>query len=368
MTALKIDDDNYFEKIANEGANTADNISSRINGVIADRVKKIGENGSISAAERNKDLEQIKQAKTDGKKALDEHSISAVKQVTRDNLEHIKPLYIARNLIPATETEVADIATSALSELLQKNETEITRLQYLFNRKYSTPDQVYIDVVNKAIYEVKNGSMPYTKAIWNTVKQLSDGAYTVANWESGYRKNLYSTVRMNLIDTIHRFNQNMLNYHGERIGSDGVELSAHAISAPDHLPVQGRQFTNEEFEKMQSGLPCEDSDGNTYEAFNRPIGMWNCKHIKFPIIIGISERKYTENQLQGYAMRSQRQYDKTQTMRKYELEIRKMKFAKELAEKSGAETERKEINRKYLALRREYFLFCRRNKLSPAII
>ena len=47
----------------------------------------------------------------------------------------------------------------------------------------------------------------------------------------------------------------MLDYHGQRFGSDGVEISAHAISAPDHLPVQGRQFSNEEFCKMQNGMP-----------------------------------------------------------------------------------------------------------------
>ena len=33
------------------------------------------------------------------------------------------------------------------------------------------------------------------------------------------------------------------------------ELSAHAISAPDHMYVQGHQFLNEEFNKMQEGNP-----------------------------------------------------------------------------------------------------------------
>ena len=49
----------------------------------------------------------------------------------------------------------------------------------------------------------------------------------------------------------------MLDYHGQKFGADGVELSAHAICAPDHLAVQGRQFSNEEFDKMQIGYECE---------------------------------------------------------------------------------------------------------------
>jgi phage-related protein len=44
------------------------------------------------------------------------------------------------------------------------------------------------------------------------------------------------------------------NYNGEQFGSDGIELSAHAISAPDHVNVQGRQFSNAEFNKMSVEL------------------------------------------------------------------------------------------------------------------
>jgi len=52
-------------------------------------------------------------------------------------------------------------------------------------------------------------------------------------------------VLQNLIDGVKQLQQEMLDWHGEHFGSDGVEISAHAISAPDHVKIQGKQLTNE---------------------------------------------------------------------------------------------------------------------------
>lgn len=129
-------------------------------------------------------------------------------------------------------------------------------------------------------------------------------------------------------------------------GADGVEISAHAISAPDHLPVQGRQFTNEEFFKMQNGLDFEDINGNEYEGFPRPLMQWNCRHVSFPIVIGISKPAYTEEQLKDFERNSKLKYDLTQRQRAMETKLRQLKTERIAASAAGDELEAKRIQRK----------------------
>jgi len=91
--------------------------------------------------------------------------------------------------------------------------------------------------------------------------------------------------------------QDILDYVGKLLGTDGIELSAHIHPAPDHSPVQGHQFSNENFEKMQSNQMCRDVQGRYYSAFVRKIGEWNCRHLVYPIFVGFNEQEYSDDQL-----------------------------------------------------------------------
>ncbi len=120
----------------------------------------------------------------------------------------------------------------------------------------------------------------------------------------------------------------------------------YAISAPDHLPVQGRQISNEEFFKMQNGLDFEDVNGNQYKGFARPITQWNCRHIPFNIIIGVSKPAYTEEELKEFAENSKKKYDLTQQQRAMETKLRQLKMERIVASAAGDELEAKRIQRK----------------------
>lgn len=214
---------------------------------------------------------------------------------------------------------------------------------------------MYTRAIDKAIYEVQSGTVDYHTAMRKTVKQLANNM-RVLQWDSGYTRRLDSHIRQNLIDGIKQLQQEMLNYHGERFGSDGVELSAHAISAPDHVAVQGRQFSNEEFFKMQTGQNFKDVKENEYEGFPRPIGQWNCRHVTFPIVIGISEPVYSEEQLKEFAENSKKKYDLTQQQRAMETKLRQLKMERLAASASGDELEAKRIQRK---INEQQTIYCR---------
>lgn len=161
--------------------------------------------------------------------------------------------------------------------------------------------------------------------------------------ESGIREGLdngntgrLDTVTENEIDnSIKELSQQVQDEVGKQFGADGKELSVHAFPAPDHAPVQGHVFYNEEYDKMQNGEDFEDVDGNSFIGFERAIGMWNCRHFAFSVVVGVHPRNYTQKQLneilanndKGYKYKGKHftMYECTQLQRRYEREIRKAK-------------------------------------------
>ena len=90
----------------------------------------------------------------------------------------------------------------------------------------------------------------------------------------------------------------------------------------------------------------EDVKGNKYEGFPRPIGQWNCRRVKFYIIIGISQPVYSEEQLKEFAENSKCKYDLTQQQRAMETKLRSLKTQRLAASAAGNELEAKRLQRK----------------------
>lgn len=99
------------------------------------------------------------------------------------------------------------------------------------------------------------------------------------------------------------------------------------------------------FQRMQSGLDFEDVDGRHYEGFERPITQWRCRHLIFYILLGVTKRMYTDEQLKSWETVNQKgciidgkkytNYEATQLMRNIETEIRRQKDTAILAKASG---------------------------------
>ena len=162
---------------------------------------------------------------------------------------------------------------------------------------------------------------------------------------------------------------------GEALGYDAYEISAHAMSAPDHEPVQGRVFLKAEFEKLQSGLAFTDIDGRQYEPIKRPIGEWNCKHFAMSFSTQYSKRKWTNEQLDDFAKQNEEgcdidgkhytKYGASQLMRELETEIRREKDAAVAAQKAGDDTLRKQCQERINALTAKYHSVAKQAGLRP---
>ena len=374
----------WLESLPDTVADNMEKQNAEIIEVICKRIKYFGDlrptevkkltNSIAFAGADFKEIEKIIKKYT----GLNSKEIKKIfEQAAYENDSFAKQYYEYRGLSPITYTNNAYLQNiyRAISESTLKTFENLSDT-YGFKfpgAKAVTLRRAYTQIIDKAIYEIQTGVTDYNTAMRQSVKKLADSGVrvirestgeSIVKWESGYSRRVDSSARMNILDGVRRLNQEMMLYHGEKFGSDGVELSAHAISAPDHMYVQGHQFSNEEFNKMQSGQSCTDVNGREYEGFERPIGEWNCKHFAFPIVIGVSEPTYSDEQLENLRENSRKKYDATQEMRKRETEIRRLNDRRMAYSAAGNELDAKRTQREINQKQKEYNKFCADNGLS----
>lgn len=221
----------------------------------------------------------------------------------------------------------------------------------------------YREAIDEAVQAVSMSVTDYNSTIRDTVKKLGSAGLQV-KYQSGAKKRLDSAVRMNILDGVRQVQQQAQELIGEEIGADGIQLTAHPMSAPDHEPVQGRIFDKENFQLMQSGRQFQDIDGNEYKPFSRPITQWHCRHLVYYILLGISRPMYSKKQLKQWEQDNRRgvsiggqhytRYEVTQLMRKLELQMRRQKDTAILAKASGDDTLRRECQSNITKLTRQY--------------
>ena len=166
-------------------------------------------------------------------------------------------------------------------------------------------------------------------------------------YESGYHRRLDTAVRQNILDATGQLAQTAAIMVGEALEYNAFEISAHAMSAPDHEPVQGHVFLLDQFYNLQQNSPSVDTDGHTFEAIRRPISEWNCGHFAYPFDTRYSKRKYTDEELQKFiddnkvgctiGKKKYTLYETSQIMRRIECEIRKEKDKAVAAQAAGDE-------------------------------
>ena len=227
----------------------------------------------------------------------------------------------------------------------------------------------YRNLVDVAIDAITNGIDSYNNIIH---KQLTDSTLPPnlryadeglkVTYASGLTRRLDSAVRMNVLEGVRQVNNGIREKAGEEFGADGVEVSAHALCARDHIDIQGKQFSKKEFELRN-------------EELRRHISTCNCKHYTFPIILGISKPTYTDKELRQYRENSEKpvningkemtKYQATQVQRNMETAIRKQKdkyiFADTMGDTEMAEKIKNNINQ----LQSQYNSISQQAGLSP---
>lgn len=247
-------------------------------------------------------------------------------------------------------------------------------------------DETYKEVIDRCVVAISQGKETYQQSMRSTLKQLSSSGVRKIEYESGYSRRLDSSIRMNILDSIRQVSNESQQLFGEEFDSDGVEVSVHEMPAPDHELVQGRQFSNEEFENFQNDRKAVDYTGMVFEPEfeghdRRSISEYNCYHYIFSIVLGVSKPQYSNKQLQEiidnknktfeFDGRTYNMYEGTQLQRRIESAIRQEKDTQILARASGDEdlvlqsqTRITQLNTKYKQLSQISGLPTKKQRLS----
>lgn len=362
-------------------------------GTIANRLKDIKTLSPTDVAKLQSLLRSGSDARMINKKIsqltkLSEKEIKKIiKTVAKDSYLDAKPFYDYRKLsyIPFEENVELQKTVKAIEIVTLKEYRDLSNATAFMLRDMSNPlilkptklSKVYNKVIDNAIQSILSGTDTYGQAIPNAITQLINSGvktveYTTEDGKKHYRR-LDSVVKQNVLDGIKAVRQEVQNITGQQFGADGVELSVHRYSAPDHEPVQGHQFTKEEFEKMQTGQDFQDVNGKKFKSFLRPIGMWRCRHFAWNIVIGHKTPNYTQEQLDELKAKNadgidvkgkdgkvtkKSMYWCTQKQNEYELKLRQLKEGQAMAEKAQNKELADKYKAKVIKKQNEYIYFC----------
>lgn len=271
--------------------------------------------------------------------------------------------------------------TQALSNIAMNEMYNFTRLNVLGYTiheldgtiKFMGLRETYNRLLDDALLNVGQGKETFDSAMSRIINDIGKSGLKTINYESGRNVRLDSAIRMHLksrLRELHNENQKII---GEEFDADGIEISVHSNPAVDHEKVQGRQFSNIEFDNLQNGLIATDITGKTFTLDHdgkngyRPISELNCYHYVFSIVLGVSQPEYSEKQLKeiidnnnkGFEFEGKHytMYEGTQIQRQIERSVREQKDILTLGNASGnldvidnAERKLKWLSDKYKAL------------------
>ena len=255
--------------------------------------------------------------------------------------------------IPFEKNTVLQQIVSAASELAVDDFTNLTQTMGMVD-PYGNAlplQDAYRACTDFAFELVSTGAADYMTAIRQATRNLADKGLRVIDYESGVHTSLEAAVRRNIMGGLGLMQEKIIQETHDQLGCDGWEITAHANSAPDHEPIQGKQYSDEAYTALNNSL-------------RRRIGTLNCGHAAFPIILGVNRPQYTTAELEKFRQdnakgvtidgRHYTGYQATQMQRSLERAIRKQKNRIMVDEAAGDSEKLKTDKAKLTVLRQRY--------------
>ena len=195
------------------------------------------------------------------------------------NLPYARSVSFAENVVLQ---QIVDAAIKTAGDELE-NITQTLGMVGPDGKAYPL-QQAYQKSMDYAFEQVVTGAADYNTAIRQACKNLALFGIRVIDYESGVHTNLEAAVRRNIMGGLGLMQEQVSQQNHDKFGADGWEISAHAACAPDHEPIQGKQYTDAQYDALNDSLA-------------RRIGTLNCGHAAFPIVLGVNEPQYTDAQL-----------------------------------------------------------------------
>ena len=227
---------------------------------------------------------------------------------------------IIDNAVKQNAKEVLNLTNTKALSVLDRNGNPI-RFQDAIYRSFGD-----------AVKTVTEGKADFYTTMRQTVQNLGGGGCRV-NYGEGITRRLDTVVRQNMAYGIKQSHKEYNEIVGREIGADGIEIDVHANSRPSHRYMQGKQYAKGAEGKTVNGIfyPSAEKEG----VYDRLYEDYNCRHYETDIILGVSEPRYSAEELKRFEEQDKRLYkigniekdgySWSQSMRACETEIRRCK-------------------------------------------
>ena len=232
---------------------------------------------------------------------------------------------LVNSMITQTKGELKNITGSLGFALREPNSTKLT---------YTPLTDYYQSTLDKAITQIATGAFDYNTVLRNTVKEMTNSGLRYIDYDSGYSSRVSVAVRRAVLTGYNQVVANINESNAEKLETNYFETTYHSGARPSHQPWQGRVYSKEELVSV-CGL-------------GTVTGLCgaNCYHNYYPFIKGVSERTYTDEELnrmnqednekREFRGKSYTKYEALQRQRKLETVMRAERQEIKLLTEGGA--------------------------------
>ena len=276
---------------------------------------------------------------------------------------------INAEFIPYEENGQLQQITNALIQQTDADLQNITQslgfyLDYGGGKPVLTPlAEVYQKYLDAACMDIASGAFDYNSVLRRVVTQLTNSGLRQIDYASGRANRVDVAARRAVMTGITQLTGHISDFNAEKLGTEYYEVAWHAGARPTHQVWQGRVWSKEQLVTVCGLGTVTGLEGA------------NCYHERYPFILGISERNWTdewlekknqeENTPKEYAGKQYTVYEAKQKQRQMETAMRAQREKVQLLQKGGADPDDVMLARaKYQGQLNEYSKFSRKMGLK----
>jgi hypothetical protein len=344
-----------------------DEICSRLR--VADELNEVTVQDIKALRAHGIDLKKIKKAiqKATG---ISEQKLNKLLDdvVERNQQYYTNVIDLAHITQPETLVSIED--TWAIYQQTKRDLRNITQsMGFLVDagRTMLPPAKAYQWALDSAALQVQSGAINYNQAIKTAVKELADSGLKVVDYESGHRDHVDVAVRRAVMTGVSQICAKYTEQSSEYLDTPYFEVSAH-VGARDK-PGPSPWSSHKDWQGRVYSVRVGDIYPSIYDvcglgAVDGLEGV-NCRHRRFPWVEGVSERTYTNEQLEHidddhgctFDGKDYMAYEATQMQRRIERTVRKLKREKAAYKAAGLHEDETAVNIRLRRLNAKYKAF-----------
>lgn len=222
--------------------------------------------------------------------------------------------------------------------------------------RFTQLSDYYQRTLDGAMLDITSGAFDYNTVLKRTVRELTNSGLRTVDYASGKSLRVESAARMAVMTGVSQVTAKINEQNAKALDTEYFEVTCHGGARPSHQEWQGKVYSKKELETV-CGLGAADG-----------LCGCNCYHDYFPFFPGISERAYTDEELEKlkieentpreFGGRQYTKYQATQRQRALERTMRAQRQEINLLKAGGASEEDLMIARgRYRVTSAEYTRF-----------